>query len=228
MSAKKLTTNVPVSNDLIRRAPIGVEGLVLSDLVNSVARKLDLAYIRGDGSAGSPTGLLNQSGVSVTDVVGKDLDAVVATMRGLIARLEAGNSPMVRPGFVMHSDVKNFIAARRDSVGGFVYKDEIMGGTIEGIPFATSNQIPVNLANVGGASRTNGTEIYIADFSEVLKGTTLNVQVETSREAAYVEGGVLTSAWARDTTAIRMITEVDLALRHAASVAVARVDSWKN
>lgn len=229
LAAKKLTTNVPISNDLIRRAPIGVEGMVLDDLIASIARKLDVAYIRGDGTNGSPTGLLNQSGISKSDVTSNagSLDDVVAVLKGMKAQLMRGNSRMIRPGFILHSDVMNFIASKRDSVGGwFRYAEELDAGKLEGVPFAISNQVPVNLANVGGTARTKGTEIYLADFADVLVGNTLNVQVETSREASYVEGGNLTSAWARDTTAFRVITEVDLALRHPESVAVRRVDSW--
>lgn len=231
LSAKKLTTNVPVSNDLIRRAPIGVEQMVLDDMIASIARKLDIAYIRGAGNAQDPTGLLNQAGISKSDVTSNagTLDDVVSVLRGMIAQLQRGNSRMLRPGYIMHSDVVNFIASLRDGVGGwFAYKNELDAGQLHGIPFATSNAIPTNLANVGGASRTNGTEIYLADFADVLIGNTMNVQVESSREAAYNEGGALTSAWARDTTAFRVITEVDLAVRHPESVAVRRVDGWKN
>ena len=58
--AKKLTCLVPVSNDLIRRAPIGVEEVVRDDLVQTIARREDLAFLRGVGAAQKePIGLRN-------------------------------------------------------------------------------------------------------------------------------------------------------------------------
>ena len=46
--AKKLTAMVPVSNDLIRRAPIGVEAIIRDDLIQSIARKEDVQFLRSD------------------------------------------------------------------------------------------------------------------------------------------------------------------------------------
>src|SRR5262249_4244221 len=54
--AKKLTAMVPVSNDLIRRAPIGVEAIVRDDLVQGIARKEDLQFLRSDGTNKGPVG----------------------------------------------------------------------------------------------------------------------------------------------------------------------------
>ena len=60
LNAKKLTALVPVSNDLLRRAPANLEQIVRDDMVQSLARREDLAFLLGDGSGGSPVGLLNQ------------------------------------------------------------------------------------------------------------------------------------------------------------------------
>jgi HK97 family phage major capsid protein len=59
LNAKKLTALVPVSNDLIRRAPSNIEAIVRDDMVQSLARREDLAFLLGDGSGNSPIGLLN-------------------------------------------------------------------------------------------------------------------------------------------------------------------------
>ena len=56
LSAKPLTAMVPVSNDLIRRAPVGVEAIVRDDLIQGISRREDLAFLRGDGSNKTPIG----------------------------------------------------------------------------------------------------------------------------------------------------------------------------
>src|SRR4029077_17390633 len=90
LSAHKLTALVPVSNDLIRRAPIGVEQIVRDDLVQSVARKEDLTFLRGDGTANAPTGfrsLVLPANLLVIPV-GGNLDAVVAGLSAMILTLQ--------------------------------------------------------------------------------------------------------------------------------------------
>lgn len=65
-NAKKLTTLVPVSNDLIRRAAMAVDTIVRDDLIASASRREDLAFLLGAGTAKDPIGILNMGGAVVT------------------------------------------------------------------------------------------------------------------------------------------------------------------
>lgn len=58
-SFKKLTGLVPVGNSLLRHSGIAMAQTVRDDLLKVMARREDLAFIRGDGSANSPTGIRN-------------------------------------------------------------------------------------------------------------------------------------------------------------------------
>jgi HK97 family phage major capsid protein len=106
--ARKLTAMVPVSNDLIRRSPIGVEEVVRDDLVQAVARREDLAFLRGDGTDKGPVGMkslclaANKITVPNMPAVPTPGDAVTAILAGAsaaILALQNGMSRMIRrPG----------------------------------------------------------------------------------------------------------------------------------
>ena len=99
--AKKLTAMVPVSNDLIRRAPIGVEEVVRDDLVQTIARREDLAFLRGDGTDKGPIGMrhlalpaniITVTAMPATPAAGDQLTAILAGASAAILTLQNGMS----------------------------------------------------------------------------------------------------------------------------------------
>jgi HK97 family phage major capsid protein len=222
LSAKKLTAMVPVSNDLIRRAPIGVEEIVRDDLIQTLARREDLAFIRGDGTGKSPIGwrslVLPENLITIA---GATIDNVVDGLSALMLTLINGMSRMIRPHWFMNPATLRFISTRRDGVGNFYYKDEIAGGTLEGIPWSYTQQIPANLAP-GTAS-----EIYLVDMADTVIADTLNVLVDASDVAAYYgTDGAVVSTFQRDQTLFRVISEHDFNMRHLQSLAIGLTTAW--
>lgn len=225
--AKKLTAMVPVSNDLLRRAPIGVDGIVRDDLVQTIAHREDLAFLRGDGTGKSPVGLkslcLPANKIALPAIAaGAPLDSIVAAISTAILTLQQGMSRMIKPVWIMAPSIARFIAAGRDSVGGFYYKDEIAKGTLEGYPVYISQQIPTNL----GAG--TGSEIYFVDMADVILADTLNVAVDASDVAAYYgTDGKVVSTFQRDQTLFRVISEHDINMRHLQSLVILTTVDWK-
>src|SRR5207253_43222 len=62
-----LTGLVPVSNYLLADAP-QAEAFVRADLVEVMALREDLAFLRGTGSGGEPTGFRNMSGITLNPI----------------------------------------------------------------------------------------------------------------------------------------------------------------
>jgi HK97 family phage major capsid protein len=236
LNGKKLTALVPVSNDLVRRAEIGVEAIIRDDLVQTLARREDLAFLLGDGSGGSPIGMLNQCAASNKLVVAAlpttgnadVLTAVVGTTYNLTLSLEQNMSRMIRPAWIFSPVTRVFLETLRDQVGNFVFANEIQNGNFRGIPFLTSQQIPTNL-NTGtvGAPINNGSYLFLADFADMIIADTYNVIIEGSDVASYKDGGGnMVSAFQRDQSVFRVISEHDFAVRHQASLAVAVLAGW--
>ena len=241
LNAKKLTAIVPVSNDLIRRAPIGVEAIVRDDLVQTVARREDLAFLMGDGSGNSPIGFLNLcaasnkllGGTLPTDPTQANYNTTIASyvaalLEGMTLALEQGMSRMIRPGWIMAPATKNFLRTIRDGVGNFIYRDEISQGTLLGYPFKTTAQLATNVNTAQSGNPTNnGAYLFLADFADVIIGETYSVNVDVSAEATYKDGGGnVVSAFQRDQTLFRVISEHDFNIRHQASLAVAVLPGW--
>lgn len=236
LNAKKLTALVPVSNDLIRRSVLGVEAIIRDDLLQTLARREDLAFLIGDGSGGSPIGMLNQCAASQKLIVAAlpttgnadVLTAVTGTVYNATLALEQNMSRMIRPAWIFSPVTRVFLETLRDQVGNFVFANEIQNGTFRGFPFLTSQQIPTNL-NTGTVPSpiNNGSYLFLADFADIIIADTYNVVIEGSDVASYKDGGGnIVSAFQRDQSVFRVISEHDFAIRHQASLAVAVTAGW--
>jgi HK97 family phage major capsid protein len=230
--ARKLTAMVPVSNDLIRRAPIGIEEVVRDDLVQTVARREDLAFLRGDGTDKGPVGmrhlvlpanLITVPAMPATPSPGDGLTAILGGASAAILALQNGMSRMIRPTWIMAPTVARFIATARDQVGGFYFKDEIEAGKFEGYPIRLTQQIPTNLSV---STYTKGSEIYFCDMADFVIADTYNVVVDASDVASYNDGTGMVSSFQRDQSLFRVIAEHDCNMRHLQSLVVLLTQDW--
>ena len=230
--AKKLTALVPVSNDLIRRAPIGVEEVVRDDLVQTIARREDLAFLRGDGTDKGPIGmrhlvlpanLVTVTAMPATPAPGDGVTAILAGASAAILQLQNGMSRMIRPTWIMAPTIARFIATARDQVGGFYFKDEMERGMFEGYPVKLTQQIPTNLVMT---TFTKASEVYFVDMADFVIADTYNVVVDASDVAAYNDGVSMVSAFQRDQSLFRVIAEHDCNMRHLQSLVVLLTQDW--
>jgi HK97 family phage major capsid protein len=231
-AAKKLTAMVPVSNDLIRRAPIGVEEIVRDDLVQTIARREDLAFLRGDGTDKGPIGmrhlvlpanLITVTAMPATPAPGDQLTAILSGASAAILALQNGMSRMIRPTWIMSPTVARFIGTARDQVGGFYFKEEVERGQFEGYPIRLTQQIPTNLVMT---TFTKASEVYFVDMADFVIADTYNVVVDASDVAAYNDGVSMVSAFQRDQSLFRVIAEHDCNMRHLQSLVVLLTQDW--
>ena len=222
--ARKLTAMVPVSNDLIRRAPIGVEEVVRDDPRRRSRDAQDLAFLRGDGTDKGPVGMKNLclaankitvAAMPATPTPGDALTAILAGTGAAILALQNGMSRMIRPTWIMAPTVARFITVARDQVGGFYFKDEMERGMFEGDPVRITQQIPTNLAI---STYTKASEIYFVDMADFVIADTYNVVVDASDCRGYNDGVSMVSAFQRDQSTVRVIAEHDCNMRHLQSL----------
>jgi HK97 family phage major capsid protein len=250
-SYKKLTALVPVSNDMMRYADPAVDAFVRDDLIKVIALREDLAFILGDGTADTPRGYLsfangyavanggvagvfsstgNSTAASGGNFISSTSSYTLATaaqeLGGLINKLDSANVPDDRRVWFMHPRTKNYLFNVQNSLGVYVYRDEISKGTLLGYPFRLTTQIPVNIHNAD-SSQTDCSYIFLAEMTETLLLDSMQMEMAVSREGMYVDGNSNTiSAFQNDQTLIRAIEEHDFQLRHDASVAVAQFVRW--
>ena len=224
LQAKKLGTLVPMSNDLIRRGGPMVQTIVRNDILRSQALKEDVTFIRANGTQFTPKGLYHwaPAGNKIAANGTVNLANVTADLGALVLVLEEANVAFSNPGWIMAPRTKQYLLTVRDGNGNYAFRDEMLRGTLWGYPFRATTQVPKNLGGGGDES-----ELYLADFDDVIIGQTMAIEVAISQEASYLdENNNLVSAFSKDQTVVRVLQEHDLGVRHNESVAVLEEVTW--
>ena len=221
---RKLTSLVPVGNSLLRHSSASIAILTRDSIIMEMGLKNDLAFLRFDGSGNLPKGLRQWALAENWQdaVAGTDPAVVEAAIRRIKSRVEDANVAMVSPGWIMRASAKNFLASLRWPNGFKVFPSIDDSGTLHGYPIRTTSQIPDNLG-AGG----DETEIYFADFAEIMIGDSMQITFGSSTEAAYVnQSGDTVSAFQNDLTLMRAIAEHDMAPAHDEAIAGLNGVGW--
>ena len=221
---KTLTAMVPISNSLLQFSSVAIGGLVRDDMIKCMSAKEDISFLRASAGGNTPTGLKSFClGSNWKNVTTKDYVTVEPIIRMLVSLVEDADVAMVSGGWVMRAGTKNFLAALQiPSTGAKVFPSIEANGTLMGFPIKTSSQIPNNLG-VG----SDETEIYFADFNEIVIGDAQAITLASSTEAAYVDSnGVMQSTFQRNETLMRAIGQHDMAPMHDEAIAGATVKGW--
>ncbi|MDI6872094.1 MAG: phage major capsid protein [Bacillota bacterium] len=222
LSAKKLAALVPTSNDLLRDSSPAADTVVRDDLVSALALREDLGFIRDDGTAPKPKGMRYWAPAgNLVASTGTTLAAITADVAKMVNLLESANVRFLRPGWIMTPRSKWFLWQLLDSNGNPVFRAELNQGKFLTFPFRTSTQIPNNLG-VG----TNESEVYLADFADMVIGENTELIIDVSTEAAYHDGTNVVAAFSRDETVMRAIARHDFGARHEESIAVLTGVTW--
>lgn len=223
---KKLTALVPVSNDLIRYSSPGADAIVRDDMVRSVAQRENQAFLRDNGTDATPKGLLywcpDANKIDANQTV--NLANVTTDLGNMLLKLLNNDIPMTRPVWIMSPKIWNYLTTVQNANGFFVYRDEMVNNqTLWGWPFAMSTAVPVNLGTDGDQS-----EMYLVDMADMIIGESLTPRIDSSPLAAYHDGSSVVSAYSKDETVIRIISEHDFVARREDSVAVLQMVDWGN
>lgn len=225
LSAKKAAALVPVSNDLLSMSGVNprVDSVVANDLTVSMGLSEDLHFIRADGTGVLPKGLRHWAIAQhvLPAPANPDLTAIDLFLGGLMLRIETANVMMSSCGWLMHPRTLRWLQSLRDGNGNKAYP-EIDQNMLKGYPVGLSNQIPVNLGDLGDES-----EIYFVNFADMMIGEDMALVIDFSKEAAYKDGGGnMVSAFQRDQTLVRVIAKHDFGPRHVECIAVGVGVKW--
>ncbi len=114
----------------------------------------------------------------------------------------------------------------QNSLGVYVYREELTRGTLFGYPVKKTTQIGTNYWNGDGSNR-DCSFVFLVEMTEDMIFDSMQLELAVSREGSYTdENGNVISAFDRDQTLIRAISEHDHQLRHDQSVAVIQGVRW--
>lgn len=208
LSAKKLVSLVPISNDLIKDASPSVDQIVRNDLVATMSLREDIAFIRGNGASNTPKGMRHWAlPANVFAQTGLTLDDITNDLFTAMTNLENLNVPLSNAGWIMTPRSKSGLMRLRDLNGNFVFRDEMLRGTLMGFRYESTTQIPTNL---GGG---NETEVYFADFSSLVIAENSSLEISVYEGGAFNDGVNVVSGISTDQTIIRALSRHDFGAR---------------
>ncbi len=226
-SYKKLTALVPLSNDLLRYSDPSVDAMVRDDIAQVMARREDLGFISGDGTAGSPQGFASFALAANTLASNPSytLTTVAQEIGGMLNTIESENVPIKNPVWIMHPRSKNYLLNVQNANGFYVYREEMtLNKTLLDVPFKTTTQIPINLT-VG--ANNDCSVVYLVEMSQAMILDSMMLELAVSREGTYVDAnGSTVSVFQSDQTLIRGIAEHDFQMRHPEAIAVNTGVRW--
>lgn len=209
MTPKTVGAYTDISRKLSMQSSLDVEGFVRNDLATVIALALDLAAINGLGAAGEPLGILNTTGIG--DVAGgaNGLAPTWAHMVNLWKEVAIDNADFGTLGYLTNASAVAKLATteKASSTAQYIVSDlpNSEGFTaIAGMRCGVSNQVPSDLAKGSG---TNLSAIIFGNWADLViaEWGALDVLVDP-----YTGG-------AAGTTRIRLLQDVDVAIRHAES-----------
>lgn len=223
---KKLTALVPMSNDLLRYSTPSADAIVRRDMVRAIAQRENQAFLRDHGTDASPKGLrylAANSGNPIFANATVNLANVTTDLGKMILDLLNDNVPITRGGWIMAPRTYMYLYTVLTANGVFAFRDEMSRGTLWGYPYRVTTQVPINLTDHGG---TDESELYFADFDDVIIGDSMALRVDASDVATYTDGANTVSAFSNDQTVVRCITEHDFNTRRAESISIMNGVRW--
>jgi len=208
LKAKKMGALSAISNSLMRQSGVGIESWISDDLMEKARILLDYTFMYGTGTEHTPRGLANQANIQT---VGSSSTAFgLTTPIDMEALLEQANIPMDNVKWLFSPIGKSWIYAKAFSSGPFAWADEMSRGKLLSYDFLSSSTVSYTPANGGTAAYS---DFWIGDFSQFIWGVGYDLSFEMSREGSYVSGGSTVSAFQKDLTLVRLISEHDFACR---------------
>lgn len=225
LSDKELVALIPVGNRLLANGGDAVDNVIRGHIVRVMRRKEDVTFIRSDGTQNEPKGMLfwADSGNKFNANATVSVANVTDDLGTAIQNLEDNDVDMDEsPGWLIAPRTKKYLFTARDSNGNLVFEPEMRTGTLMGIPWRMTSQIPTNL---GGGS--DESEVYLAAFDSLVIAENSALSVEAFPGGAYHDGSAVQSGVSRNETVIRAIALHDFgAQQRGKEISVIEAVKW--
>ncbi len=200
LSPKTVGAITSYSRRTLINATPSIEQIVRNDLASVVASAIDTAALFGDGSGNRPVGVRNQANVNVVSPLTPTWPAVL----DFLTKIQSDNADLGTLGWALAPDAAAVLRATLREAGiaaGYLMDAP---GALAGYPAAMSTVL-----STGGSPGTS--TLIFGAWAQLLIGywSGLDVLVNPYSDAAYARGRVM----------IRVMQDVDVAVRHPESFA---------
>lgn len=201
LTAQALAANVEVSWELLEDAP-DVQEQLLEAFAAAFALKIDLAALYGTGTAPEPRGVKNTAGVTQTSM-GANGAALTSydTLVDAVGRIEDANEEAT--GIIYAGRTARALSKLKDTTNQPLSVPEY----IAEVPRYSTKQVPTNLT-VGTSTDTS--DIFTADWRQLLIGVRTQLQVRVLKERYADNGQAGFIAWWRGDVAVARTSAFDI------------------
>lgn len=206
LSPRSIAAFTDFTRKLVLQSSPDIETLIRNDLATVIALEIDRVAISGSGNGAEPLGILNTDGIGEV-AINADPAHADAISWGKIVDLEsniaAQNADIGTLGYLCNANMRGLLKQKEkaNDTAQFIWENsgEQGFGMLNGYRVGTSNQVPAN-------------SLLFGNFGDLIIGQWGVMDVLVDPYTLGTSGGIR----------IRVMQDVDLAVRHAESFAVAR------
>ena len=192
LTAKALCSRVIISRELLEDAD-NVDDVVEEAFAQQFALTLDQAALYGTGTAPEPRGVKNTAAVTKTSLGANGATPTFDALIDSVYRVKGANH---EPGAMVYAPrTGQTFAKLKDTTGQYLSPP----AALDGIQRLETNQVPTNLI-VGTGTATS--DVFTADWSELLIGVRTSLELTVLRERSADLGAFELMAWWRGDVAV--------------------------
>lgn len=213
---------VVVTTELAKLSSPAAEGLVRTDLLNTMAQFEDKQFIDPGVAAVanvSPASITN--GLTAVQSTGATRALIDVDVASLFAGFLTANLSLAGATWVMTPFVALKLSMLREVNGEFSYPDiNINGGTWQGIPVLTSNNVPASVSAGSIIALVIASEVFLADEGGVQLDASeeASLQMDSAPTAGGTTTETLVSLWQNNLIGIRAERMINWQRRRDAAV----------
>lgn len=165
MSPKRVGGTVPYSKQLLAQTSMEVEQMILNDLLDQIALKIDWNALNADGTANTPVGIRNTTGIGLISL---GTDGAAPTFKNFVdleTEISVANADVDAMNYVINAKGRGYVKTTPKVSGQAIFIGE--GNQINGYNYRVSNQVPSTLTKGTG---TNLSNITFGNFADLIIG----------------------------------------------------------
>ncbi len=182
LTPHRLAAATAYDKQLLAQASVSVEAFVREDLTSILALEKDRVAIDGDGTAGEPAGILQQSGLSTSVTLSAAQAPIFADIVRFETNLAVSNADRGRLGYLCTPTVRGNAKTtpKFTSTGTPIWEND----TMNGYPARATNQVPTATSCIFGrwddfiVADWDGLDVVVDPYSLSLNGQ-ISVVIQT-------------------------------------------------
>lgn len=228
MSAKALTSLVPMTRNFMDFTLPSATSWVQRNMLTVMSLEYDKGLIRGDGNANAPLGIYKlaagqySTATYSANTKTPTIAQIDATALALQTHLSKNNVPMGSAKWIMTNRVRAWLATVRNSFGVLVWPElEGENPRWKGYPVLVTTNLPENLGGSGDLA-----ELAFVAGDYVLHGDVGAMEMLYSQEGTVVINGTVYSGIQHRMGFLVAVQQTDVNLRYLNAAALATDVQW--